>query len=256
MKGDLPLNNTSETIEHVIKKSNIVLQVLDSRLLRETLNTDIEQQIRNSKKKMLYIVNKCDLVEENTLKMEIQRLGITPYVIVSATKGYGFAKLRERIKILAKSLGHSQINVGVVGYANVGKSSIINRLKRKIVAKVSPRAGYTRGLHRIRLSRGITLIDTPGDLGSREIDQSSKAKIGIIAIDKIKDPDVAAADLIDSLNGRIEAHFDLDKGFYAHSFEVLEALALKFHMLKKGGKLDIDRVSRMIIRQWQSGKIK
>ncbi|MFX0093317.1 MAG: GTPase [Candidatus Hodarchaeota archaeon] len=248
--------NPSEIIEYVIEKSNIVLHVLDSRMIQETRNKDIEEKIRRSKKKIIYVINKSDLVNEKDLRQKIQTQGLGQYVIVSATKGYGVSKLREQIKITAKNMRKSQVNVGVVGYSNVGKSTIINCLKRKKVTQTSPRAGYTRGVHRIRLDSGITLIDSPGDLGSRSEDQVWKAKIGTIAIDKIKDPDIVASDLIDTLNGKIEKHYNIDRTSCEHAFDVLEAIALKFHMLRKGGEPDVDKASRMVIKHWQSGKIR
>ncbi|MFX1252821.1 MAG: GTPase [Promethearchaeota archaeon] len=244
-----------EIVQKVINKSDILLLVLDSRLLSETRHKQIEEEICRSKKKIIFVANKCDLVQISSLRENIKQLNLSPCVYVSATKHYGISKLRERIKIVSKELGKQEVTVGVLGYPNVGKSSIINLLRGKGVVKTSARAGYTRGWQIIRAGKGMSLIDTPGDLAYNE-NKQKRVKIGAIAIDKIKEPDVAAADLIEILDGKIEEHYGISNIDYDNAFDVIDAIALKHHMLMKGGKPDTDKAARMILRHWQTGKIR
>ncbi|MFX0064168.1 MAG: GTPase [Candidatus Hermodarchaeota archaeon] len=243
-----------EIVQKVINKSDILLLVLDSRLLSETRHKQIEEKIRQSKKKIIFVANKCDLVQISTLRENIKQLNLSPCVYVSATKHYGASKLRERIKIVSRELMKQEVIVGVLGYPNVGKSSIINLLRGKGVVKTSARAGFTRGWQVIRAGKGMSLIDTPGDLAYNESNEK-RVKIGAIAIDKIKEPDTAAADLIEILDGRIEKYYGINNSNYDHAFDVIDAIALKYHMLMKGGEPDTNKASRMILRHWQTGKI-
>ena len=56
------------------------------------------------------------------------------------------------------------INVGVVGYPNVGKSSVINVLKNKVVVASGSHPFVTRSIQTVKLNKHVNLIDSPGAL--------------------------------------------------------------------------------------------
>jgi len=110
---------------------------------------------------LVIVVNKADLVPEEFLKevkKEIEKE--FPVVVFSAHKNKGIKELLNKIKELSK--GKSLVKIGVLGYPNVGKSSVINTLKKKKVATTSPKPGMTRGEKLIKLFNNVFLIDTPG----------------------------------------------------------------------------------------------
>lgn len=81
------------------------------------------------------------------------------------------------------------ISVGFIGYPNVGKSSVINALKKKSVCKVAPIPGETKVWQYITLTKRIYLIDCPGivyDFGESEADKVLK---GVIRAERIPDPE-------------------------------------------------------------------
>jgi nuclear GTP-binding protein len=79
-----------------------------------------------------------------------------------------------------------QITVGIVGFPNVGKSSIINSMKRGKVVGVSSTPGYTKGLQEIHLDKNIKLIDCPGVVFSS--DPTDLMLHNVIRTEDIKDP--------------------------------------------------------------------
>src|SRR3989344_378475 len=149
-------------VNEVIRDSDVVLEVLDARFPEETRNKEIEEKIKkiNQKgihKKLIYVLNKSDLVKEKFCNLEFD---FSPYVFVSAKNNLGTTRLRSLLKEEARK--KKPLIVGILGYPNTGKSSLINALKQKRSAGVGAAPGFTRGLQKIKISRDIYLLDTPG----------------------------------------------------------------------------------------------
>lgn len=106
------------------------------------------------------MINKCDYVDKRYLD-EVKK-GLENCVFISAKKHFGITLLRQKIRILAKQNKIKNPVVGVIGYPNVGKSSVINALKGKHSAKTSPEAGFTKGKQYLRIGNDFLMIDTPG----------------------------------------------------------------------------------------------
>ena len=119
--------------EKVIQMSDIVLEILDARFIEETRNLELEQKILKANKKIIYVFNKSDLIEPEKQKSK-ELWQINPKIFVSCAKRIGIRDLRNKIKILANLVkdradkGLGKITVGIIGYPNTGKSSIINIL--------------------------------------------------------------------------------------------------------------------------------
>ena len=143
-------------VNKVIRKSDIVLEILDARFIDETRNKRIEDKI----KILIHVINKCDYVEKSYMD-EVKKT-LENCVFVSAKKRYGTTLLKQKIKALANKNKIKKPMVGVIGYPNVGKSSVINVLKGKRSAKTSPEAGLTRAEQYLNVDNDFLMIDTPG----------------------------------------------------------------------------------------------
>src|SRR5690606_29148642 len=132
----------------VIRISDVVLEVLDSRFIDETRHPGLEEEVRNAGKKLVFVLNKADLVDIEELKNSGKLDEIKQYVFFSSVKKVGKRSLRERIAIEAKrnNKEHKIAHVGVFGYPNTGKSSLINYLSGKGAAGISAQAGFTKGM--------------------------------------------------------------------------------------------------------------
>jgi len=239
----------TKIVNSIIKRSDIILEILDARFPEESRNYFLEQKLKD--KKIIYVLNKADLIDKNHKK---KLKGTNPSVYVSAKKRLGSRKLRDLIFITASKINKPKILVGVIGYPNTGKSSVINMLKGKHVSLVSSVSGFTKGEQLIKLSSKIYLIDSPGIIPMKEKYSVKHLKIASIDFSKIKDAENYVLDLIDDNKQQICSYYNLDLNL--DSYDILEKIAEKFKKLKKKGELDLDAAARQIIKDWQSGKIK
>jgi ribosome biogenesis GTPase A len=238
-------------VNDVISDADILLLVLDSRMAIGTRNLEIENKVASSGKPLIFVLNKCDLVDKHVV--EQYKRTIPNSVFISARFHLGTTKLREKILMTAARLKlHSKVRVGVLGYPNVGKSSLINALKGKGAAKTSSISGYTKHIQKVRTSK-IILLDTPGVIPYKERNDFKHNIIGTIDHSKEKDPDVVAVNLMYTFPGLIEKHYDVE--VIKDKEETLVNIAKKRNMVRKGSKPDIIRASKMILKDWQTGDI-
>jgi ribosome biogenesis GTPase A len=248
------MKNFWNIVNKVIHNSDVLLLLLDARLVEETRNKEIEDKVKKSNKPLIYVITKCDLVDKNIL-MKLKKQ-IKPCVFVSAKEFLGTTILREKILVESKKAYKEKevITVGVLGYPNVGKSSLINALKGRHSAPTSSMSGFTKGVHRIKADNRIYFLDTPGVIPYKEKDPIKHTIIGTIDFNKSKDPDLAVMGLMEKYPGKIESFFGID--VIEDKEEEIEMIARKRNILKKGGVPDIMRMARMILREWQKGAIK
>ena len=238
----------------VIYDADILLLILDARQIDETRNNEIEDKVKRLKKPLIYVITKSDLVDKEVA--ERHKKSLKNSVFVSAKFHHGTKILRDRILIAGKRAykDKEKFKVGVLGYPNVGKSSLINAMKGKKAARTSILSGYTRGVQNVRMDNKITMIDTPGVIPYQEKDAEKHILTGTIDFTKTKDPELAVMTIMSKYPGKIESYYEVVQK--EDPEEVLEEIALKKNILIKGGKPDTQRASRMILKDWQKGDIK
>ncbi len=256
-KGKYPL-----IAKKIVEDSDVILEILDARFIQETRNESLEQDIKNKKKRIIYVLNKSDLIDKNNLRIPEEMF---PYVMVSATNRKGIKELRDRIKIEAKKVekkpeDYHKIIVGIIGYPNTGKSSLINSLIGKSSAGVGSDAGFTKSMQKIKLSQDIVLMDSPGIIPESEYSQQDKDKIsnhtklGARSYSQVKEPEMVIIKIMEDYPNLLEKHYKINaKG---NPETLLEELGKKKGFLKKGGEVNEDTTARLIIKDWQQGKIK
>jgi len=223
--------NFWQQVNKVISESDIVLEIVDSRFPELSRNQEIEDKVQKAGKKLLIVYNKSDLSNPGYNLLAI-----------STKKKLGTTRLKR--KILEAAKGKDPV-VGVVGYPNTGKSSVINALAGKNKARASSESGYTKNIKKIRAGR-ILMLDTPGVIPYENKDEAQMALIGAKDSSKLDDPETAAELLIKDFGPFIQKHYGSND---------LEKIAVKLGKLKKGAEPDLEAVSRTIIRDWQKGKI-
>lgn len=272
-------------MKEVIEISDIILHVIDARFISEMRNKTIEKLIKKKKSKSIFVLNKCDLVDIESIKKDLPS-DLRPFVFVSVKDGTGISELRNRIKIEAKRIElpeeKTRVQVGIIGYPNAGKSSLINKLARRGVASTSKQAGHTKGMQKIRFSENILMLDTPGVIpderySSEKMNKISQdTKLGSRTYSSVKNPEDIVAYIMTppnpmekenpteeerKLTKEAEMNAKKIEEFYkinakGNSEVLIENLGRVKNYLKKGGVVDTDRTARVILKDWQEGKIK
>lgn len=178
----------ARTLESLISTSDILLYILDARDPLSTRSPSIEQSITSDpNKRLIYILNKIDLVPSDVLKQWMLHLKRSyPALPLRSSSSAPSAKTFDHkqltpnftannlIKALKSySASRTSTTVGIIGYPNVGKSSVINALTSRLSGKqpsscskrecpVGAEAGVTTALREVKLDSKIKLIDSPG----------------------------------------------------------------------------------------------
>ena len=114
-------------------------------------------------------------------------------------------------------------------------------------------SGYTTGVRNVKTHKKIMLMDTPGVIPYREDDPLKHILTGTKDFTKVKEPDLVVMKLMGLFPEKIEKFYGVRKR--KDKNKVLEEIALKKNLLLKGGEPDVQRASRIILKDWQTGKI-
>jgi len=243
-------------VKDVIKKADILLEVVDARFPDETRNSEVEREIARSKKPFIIVINKCDLVSKETLERTKIRLSkIAPTVFISSKNKFGTTMLRHKILETAAIKGRD-ILVGSVGYPNTGKSSVINAVSGRHSAGTSSISGHTKGEQLVKAGSRIRFIDTPGVI---PFDENDETILGLLAVKDaahLKDPAGVAMKIIEKFCAQNKTALE---SFYnvkiegQDSYDVLELIGRQSNYLQKKGEVDEMRTAVRIINDWQKG---
>ncbi|XAR60985.1 hypothetical protein NMG60_11034551 [Bertholletia excelsa] len=269
----------------VIEASDVILEVLDARDPLGTRCMDMERMVMKSgpEKHIVLLLNKIDLVPreavEKWLKYLREELPAVAFKCStqeqrsnlgwkSASKAAKSSDLLQTsdclgadtlLKLLKNySRSHEikkSITVGVIGLPNVGKSSLINSLKRSQVVNVGATPGLTRSLQEVHLDKNIKLLDCPGVVMLRsQENEASVALRNCKKIEKLEDPIGPVKEILKLCPKRMLVTLYKLPSFDSVD-DFLQKLATVRGKLKKGGVVDVEAAARIVLHDWNEGKI-
>lgn len=246
-------NPGAALLKRIIREANVVIEVIDARDPDGTRLPEIERRIGNNG--LIVVANKADLVVGKERIEDLKERGIMPFSARTRDAGSGRMAL---MRAIAAKAGHAKPRVAVVGYPNVGKSSIVNLLALGARARVSPVAGTTRSVQWIvTRSPPVFLMDSPGVFPPKEEECSGVDRLvrGFVNVEDTHDPEASADSFIGKYGGKkewqdwIKSEFGLKAGQECgQASEILEAIAIRRGWLLKGGMPDRDRAARALLR--------
>jgi nuclear GTP-binding protein len=275
-----------QEFKQVIEKSDVLLFVLDARDPIGCRCPDIEKtvQSQNPNIRIVFILNKIDLVPKEVLqkwltylrkehatvafkastqqqKNHISRSGDTgpaenaPVGFLRADGCLGADSLLKLLKNYSRSEDIKRnITVGIIGYPNVGKSSIINSLKRVRAAKVGSTPGVTKQSQEFQLDKHIKLLDSPGIIFSSGQLDSDVILRNAIRVEKLKDPVEPVVSIVNRCRKeQLTSRYGVKD--FKDATHFLEELATLRGKLKKGNVPNIEETARLVLRDWNTGKI-
>lgn len=244
----------------VIDSSDVVVQVLDARDPQGTRCYHLEKHLKENckHKNMVFLLNKCDLIPAWATKGWLRVLSKefpTLAFHASITKPFGKGSLLSVLRQFARLKSDKQaISVGFVGYPNVGKSSVINTLRTKNVCKVAPIPGETKVWQYITLTKRIFLIDCPGVVYQNNDSETDIVLKGVVRVANLQD----AAEHIGEVLKRVKKEH-LERAYKISDWEdehdFLFQLCKLSGKLLKGGEPDLMTAAKMVLYDWQRGKI-
>ena len=246
----------------ILPQADLVIEVLDARLPGSSENPMLAQLRRD--KPCIKLLNKSDLADAEILRLWQQHL--EQQREVKALPCNQRDRAINELPGLCRSLvpqrknRSSQIVALIAGIPNVGKSTLINRLAGRSIAKTGGEAALTRMQQRIEISAELMLIDTPGMLWPKFENQASGYRLaatGAIRDTALELQDVAsfiAEFLLQHYPQRLIQRYDIDP-LPASDIEVLEAIAHKRGCLVSGGRVDLEKVSRLLLNELRGGEL-
>lgn len=244
----------------VIDSSDVILQVLDARDPAGTRTRHVEEYIRREKshKQLVFVLNKVDLVPTTVTRRWVRTLSAEAPTLAfhaSITNPFGKGALIQLLRqFAALHADKKQISVGIIGYPNVGKSSIINTLAGRRVCSVAPIPGQTKVWQYVTLMRRIYLIDCPGVVYANEDTDSDRVLKGVVRVENIGDPTSHVPAVLSRAKPQhLASLYGVRSWTSADDF--LEQLAARSGKLLPGGEPDVTTVAKMLLNDWQRGRI-
>ncbi|OVA13235.1 GTP binding domain [Macleaya cordata] len=244
----------------VVDSSDVVVQVLDARDPQGTRCYHLEKHLKEhcKHKHMVFLLNKCDLVPAWATKGWLRVLSKeypTLAFHASINKSFGKGSLLSVLRQFARLKSDKQaISVGFVGYPNVGKSSVINTLRTKNVCKVAPIPGETKVWQYITLTKRIFLIDCPGVVYHNSDTETDIVLKGVVRVTNLED----ATEHIGEVLKRVKKEH-LERAYkikdWVDEEDFLIQLCRLSGKLLKGGEPDLTTVAKMVLHDWQRGRI-
>lgn len=256
------MHKASKEFKKILPQVGLVVEVLDARLPYSSENPMLAKLRKG--KPCIKVLNKSDLADQDRLRVWQNRLEEDSQVktLTCSLQDNVIAGLMDlaRSLIPRRNNRSSMIYAMIAGIPNVGKSTLINRIAGRSIAKTGNEAAMTRMQQRIEISSELTLIDTPGMLWPNIENENSGYRLaatGAIRDTALDLQDIAcfiAEYFLNDYPQQIQQRYSLEN-LPQTEIELLELIARRRGCIVSGGKVDFEKVARLLIAELRSGEL-
>lgn len=246
---------------------DVVVEVLDARIPEASCNPLIEELRLARQRPSLKVLNKADLADPAVTQAWLDRYNRQPgvsAVALSCTQAGDASKVPQLCQPLAphRNSGAKPLRMLIMGIPNVGKSTLMNRLLKRRIARVGDEPAVTKVQQRHKLNDRMAVTDSPGLLwGTIEDPQVGLLLATVNAVGHTVVDDEAVAEFLAAiLLARYPARLTARYGFATDGLTgsgVIDAIATKRGCLltRSGGGLDRDKAARLLLSDYRNGTL-
>jgi ribosome biogenesis GTPase A len=252
-----------------LKLVDIIFELVDARIPYSSRNPMIDEIIQH--KPRLVLLNKADMADKEITQEWIQffaEKGIAALAINSQA-GIGMREIAKKAeetlkekfdRYRAKGVNPRAIRAMIVGIPNAGKSTLINRLAKKNIAKTGNTPGVTKAQQWIKVGKEMDLLDTPGILWPKFEDQEVGMKLAITGAIKdtllnLQDLTVYTLRFLEKVYPeRLKDRYQLEK-LPDDIVELFDHIGTLRGCKTNGGLVDYDKVAELVIREIRTEKL-
>jgi len=250
-------------IREMLPKVDVVIEVLDARIPYSSENPVIANL--RGEKPCIKILTKSDLADPLVTQMWLDEFEPSELTLAMATTTKQPEKIREIIKLVrqffpTKAHGPKGVTAMIMGIPNSGKSTTINILADRIIAKTGNEPAVTKTQQRIKLEQNVILYDTPGILWPKVENPNSSYRLAItggIRDAVTESDDIAfylAEYLIKDYPELLIERFNLDV-LPSTPLEFIDSIGASRGSLRSGGRVDLSKISRILINEFRTGML-
>ena len=258
-----------------IRLIDVVIELVDARIPISSRNPDIDSLAAN--KSRVIVLNKADLADDKATEEWVKHFEEKALIAVklNSKSGNGIKQVKDAIakaaeakmaRDRARGILNRPVRAIVGGIPNVGKSTFINSFAGRAVTKTGNKPGVTKGKQWIRLNKQVELLDTPGILWPKFEDRKTAEHLAFIGSirDEVIEKRELAIKFVNELEERYEGLLAKYYGFEAmdkkedkieFSMQILSLIAEKRALVKKGGEVDTDKASVLILDDFKNGRL-
>ena len=253
------MHKASKEMRKILPQVDLIIEILDARIPFSSENPMLGE-IRGDKP-CIKVLSKSDLADPEITKQWQDYLEQEKGVKTIALTTEQPDQMRDLLDLCKKMVptkanGSERLEAMIMGIPNVGKSTLINHLAGRIIAKTGNEPAVTKMQQRIKLDQGIVLLDTPGVLWPKLENRHGGYRLAITGAIKetaISNDDIAmyAVDYFRrNYPELLKIRYHLDE-LPDNELELLEMIGAKRGCLRAGGRVDLDRAAKILLTEFR-----